>query len=297
VQPGEWIAVDWGSTHRRAFRIDAAGNVAARISDSDGVLAIAPGGFPEAAARLRAELGDLPLLMGGMIGSTRGWIEAPYLDCPLDLAGLAARLVPAPAADCLIVPGLRMLDPAHADVMRGEEVQLLGAIAAGLADADGIACLPGTHAKWARSMRGAITGFHTAITGEMFALLRGNGVLASHLEAVPQLGPAFLDGVRQAQARTLLADLFRVRAGPLLGVLALEDASSYASGLLIGSDVVGGLADTRPGEVVSLIGAPALTALYAAAIRELGGEAREIDGEQAFLAGMTALARLQHDPS
>jgi 2-dehydro-3-deoxygalactonokinase len=288
---GEWIAVDWGSTHRRAFRITADGQVAERVSDAQGVVAVPDGGFPAAAAQLREQLGDLPMLMGGMVGSTRGWIDAPYLDCPLNLPTLAGSLVPAPASDCLIVPGVRDLGNGRADVMRGEEVQLLGAIALGRADPDGLSCLPGTHAKWVRVTGGAIASFHTVITGELFALLRGKGVLASHLEAAPKLGDAFLSGVRQAQVGTPLADLFRVRAGPLLGVLALEDASSYASGLLIGSDVLSGLLRHRAGERIALIGSPGLTALYAAAIAELGGEADEIDGEEAFLAGMTALAR------
>jgi 2-dehydro-3-deoxygalactonokinase len=291
VYAGEWIAVDWGSTHRRAFRVGQDGEVSDRMSDDQGILSVPEGGFPAAAAAVRERLGELPMLMSGMVGSTRGWVEAPYLDCPLDLAMLADRLMAAPAPDCLIVPGVRDLGEGRADVMRGEEVQLLGAIALGRADPDGLSCLPGTHNKWVRTRGGAIASFQTVITGELFALLRGKGVLSSHLEAAPQFGDAFLDGVRQARNGTPLTDLFRVRAGPLLGVLPLEDASSYASGLLIGSDVLSGLRSYRAGERIALIGSPGLTGLYAATVRELGGEADEIDGEQAFLAGMTALAR------
>ncbi len=261
------------------------------MRDDKGVIAVAPGGFPAAVAEIRETLGALPMILAGMIGSTRGWIEAPYLDCPLDLNGLAAGLHAIPDQDCFIVPGLRDLGDGRADVMRGEEVQLLGAIAAGLAEADGLAALPGTHAKWVRTQGGAITRFHTTITGELFSLLRGNGILASHLTAQPCFGPAFVEGVERARRRAPLTDLFHVRAGPLLGVLTVEDASSYASGLLIGSDVLSGLDLIDGDEPVALIGAPALTRLYAETLRAFGRESRAIDGDEAFLAGMTALAR------
>jgi 2-dehydro-3-deoxygalactonokinase len=54
--------------------------------------------------------------------------------------------------------------------------------------------------------------------------------------------------------------------------------------LLIGSDVRIGLRSAPPGEV-AVLGRPELTRLFAAALAVVGREAREIDGEQAFLAG------------
>ena len=45
-----------------------------------------------------------------------------------------------------IVPGVSYVGDGRADVMRGEEVQLLGAVAAGLIDPDG-ARLPPGHAQ------------------------------------------------------------------------------------------------------------------------------------------------------
>ena len=47
----------------------------------------------------------------------------------------------------------------RADVMRGEEVQLLGAHAAGMVAADALVCHPGTHNKWARLDGGRIARF------------------------------------------------------------------------------------------------------------------------------------------
>ncbi|MES2443073.1 MAG: 2-dehydro-3-deoxygalactonokinase [Pseudomonadota bacterium] len=276
------IAIDWGTTNRRVFVLAADGAVEDRLADGLGILSVPD--FPAAIADLRARFGDRRMLLAGMVGSNRGWIEAPYVRCPADLDALADGLAQAEGA--AIVPGV--CD--DADVMRGEEVQLLGAVAAGLMATDGRACLPGTHAKWAAFEGGAITGFRTVMTGEMFALLRNHSILSGQLEGEVQPGPAFAEGVRRAlESGELLADLFGVRARGVLGSLAAADAPSYASGLLIGSDIRIGLAFAGP-DPVALIGDPRLTALYAAALAEAGRRCTEIDGEQAFLAGIRALA-------
>ena len=75
----------------------------------------------------------------------------------------------------------------------------------------------------------------------------------------------------------------------LLGKLAETDAPSYVSGLLIGADLRIGLGVVGDG-TVALIGDPALTRLYGAALEEAGRTCAEIDGEQAFLAGIRAIA-------
>ena len=84
-----FIAVDWGTTNRRAYRLDTAGGCESEFEDDQGILSIAPGGFPDAIAEIRRSLGDLPLLLAGMVGSNRGWVEAPYVPCPAGLDDLA----------------------------------------------------------------------------------------------------------------------------------------------------------------------------------------------------------------
>ena len=274
------IAVDWGTTNRRVFALAPDGAVLDRIADGLGILSVAD--FPAAIADLRARFGDAPMLLSGMVGSNRGWIEAPYLPCPADLDALAANLIRAEGA--AIVPGVCDIE----DVMRGEEVQLLGAVAAGLIPRDGTACLPGTHAKWARIEDSAITGFRTVMTGEIFALLRQHSILSAQLQAPVRIGPAFVEGVQRAlDEGELLADLFSIRARALLG--GIDDPASYASGLLIGSDIGIGISTMDEGRV-ALIGDPVLTALYAAALEEAGRVSIQIDGETAFLAGIHAIA-------
>ena len=86
-----FIAVDWGTTNRRAWRI-AGGVVAQEFEDSRGVLSVDKAAFPAAVAEIRERLGDHPLLMAGMVGSNRGWVEAPYVPCPAGLADIAGAL-------------------------------------------------------------------------------------------------------------------------------------------------------------------------------------------------------------
>jgi 2-dehydro-3-deoxygalactonokinase len=174
--------------------------------------------------------------------------------------------------------------------MRGEEVQLLGAVAAGEVPLDALVCHPGTHNKWVVVENGGIKSFRTVMTGELFDLLRKHSILADLLSEDAEPGKAFLHGVRHGlDAADLTSDLFAVRARVLLGEARREDAASYTSGLLIGSDVRIGLSG-RGATTVCVMGRPELTRLYAAAIREAGRDANELDGEQSFLSGIGAIA-------
>jgi 2-dehydro-3-deoxygalactonokinase len=285
-----FIAVDWGTTNRRAWRIDSAGAVAQEFEDDRGVLSIERGGFPEAVRQIHDCLGDLPLLMAGMVGSNRGWIEVPYVPCPAGINDLADRLCWAEGDRAAIVPGLCFSDDDHADVMRGEEVQILGAIAAGMIPGDSFVCHPGTHNKWASTEGGKLVRFRTVMTGEMFNLLREHSILSDLLVDEMTVDDAFHEGVaRGLEGKLLTAELFSVRASVLLGKRRKEDATDYTSGLLIGADVHAALGKS-PGGEICVMGRPELTRLYAAALEQAGRPSREVDGEKAFLAGIQAIA-------
>ncbi|MEO5972301.1 MAG: 2-dehydro-3-deoxygalactonokinase [Sphingomicrobium sp.] len=283
-----FIAVDWGTTNRRAYMVDGGGACGAEFEDGKGVLSVAAGGFPAAVAEIRDRLGDYPLLMAGMVGSNRGWVEAPYVRCPGGLDDLAAGLVWAEAGRAAIVPGVAFQADGRADVMRGEEVQVLGAAAAGDIPPDCLVCHPGTHNKWIALSGGRIAEFRTVMTGELFNLLKDKSILSDLLTDEVTPGEAFVRGVRRGLSGAVLgAELFAVRAGVLLGEIAREDAGDLTSGLLIGADLRAGL-EGSGGDVI-VMGRPELTALYAAALGEAGRGAREIDGERAFLSGIAAI--------
>lgn len=287
-----FIAVDWGTTNRRAYLIDAAGMQVDEMEDEQGILSVASGQFHEEVQEIRARLGDRPLLMGGMIGSNRGWVEAQYVACPAGLGDLAENLRWIEGGRAAIVPGVSFIGGARADVMRGEEVQVLGAVAVGMIAPQATVYHPGTHNKWIVVEDGRIVSFRTIMTGELFSLLRAHSLLADLLGGEVAPDDAFVAGARHGLAEDdLVAELFSIRARVLLKQAERADAASYASGLLIGSDVRVGLRSARKGEIV-VMGRPELTGLYAHVVSLAGRATCEVDGERAFIAGTQAIAEM-----
>jgi 2-dehydro-3-deoxygalactonokinase len=285
-----FIAVDWGTTNRRAYLIDSGGKQSGEFEDGKGILSVPDGGFPAAITEIREKLGDKPLLLAGMVGSNRGWKEAPYVPCPATIDDVVAKLVWVGEREA-IVPGLSFVGDGRADVMRGEEVQLLGGVAAGMVDSNALVCHPGTHNKWTVLHQARIHSFRTVMTGELFSLLKEHSILADFLQAPVDDDEVFRNAARHAVFNeSLPAELFSVRASVLLGQMKKEDAASYASGLLIGTDVRIGLAVPTGAQVV-VMGRPELTRLYAAALAQANREAIELDGERCFVAGIQEIAK------
>lgn len=279
-----FLAVDWGTTNRRVYLVEH-GRVSRTICDDQGVTAITD--FAVAVADLRAQFGDMPMVLAGMVGSNIGWRLARYVAAPAGIEELAANLLRIDERTA-IIPGVSTIDGGRPDVMRGEEVQLLGAALAGLVPADALLVQPGTHCKWAEMAGGRIAGFTTAMTGELFALLRTHGLLAAQLQGEITANAAFLAGVAEAKRRDLIASLFGIRAAKMLGTRADADMAAFASGLLIGSDVAARLDSCRH-EVVHILSGPDLGGLYVAAIEAHGRTGCLVDSQAAFVAGIIAI--------
>ena len=285
-----FIAVDWGTTNRRAYLIDSSGKRSDEFEDGKGVLSVPSGGFPAAIAEIRDKLGDKPLLLAGMVGSNRGWKEAPYVPCPAGVDELVSGLVWAGEREA-IVPGVSYIGDGRADVMRGEEVQLLGGVAAGLVDSNALVCHPGTHNKWTVLHQGKIRSFRTVMTGELFGLLKEHSILADLLKGPVEVDDVFKSAAKHAVFNeSLPAELFSIRASVLLGQMKKEHAPSFASGLLIGTDVRIGLTVPTGAQVV-VMARPELTRLYVAALAQADRQSVELDGEQCFLAGIHEIAK------
>jgi 2-dehydro-3-deoxygalactonokinase len=223
-----------------------------------------------------------------MVGARQGWIEAPYaaVPCPPGTAAPARPPTRDPRLAVHVLPGLRQEDPP--DVMRGEETQVAGLIAL-RPGFDGVACLPGTHTKWAHVSAGEITGFQTFMTGELFALLATASVLRHTVADAGWSDPDFLEAAEDGLARPdrVTARLFALRAEALLHGLAPERARARLSGLLIGAELAG----ARPwwlGREVAVIGAPRLAAAYRAALTLGAIDAPVLDATEMTLAGLTA---------
>jgi 2-dehydro-3-deoxygalactonokinase len=288
------VAIDWGTSSLRGALIDAQGRVLEEQSHARGILTVPPGGFREVFDSLfgawMREAGAR-CLISGMAGSRQGWIEAPYCPCPAGLAEVRAKVREIEPGRIAIVPGLSDEHAGVPDVMRGEEVQIFGAIAlTGLKD--GLFVLPGTHNKWARVKDGRVVGFRTFMTGEFYALLSTHSILARTLDAsAPFDEAAFLRGVAQAEnGEGLLHNAFGARTLSLFERMAAGELASYLSGLLIGEELrtQSVRENGESGEVV-LIGSPALTQRYALALQTLGTQTRTL-GSEATWAGLHALS-------
>jgi 2-dehydro-3-deoxygalactonokinase len=186
--------------------------------------------------------------------------------------------------DVRIVPGLMQADPP--DVMRGEETKVAG-FAALNPGWDGTLLLPGTHPKWIALSAGEITGFRTALTGEMFAALSAHTVLRHSVTTDGWDDAAFLGGVAEGLARpeSLPNRLFSLRAESLLKGLPPEAARARLSGLLIGVDLAGARGWWL-GQRVAVLGAGELARTYALALESQGASPETHDAEAATLAGL-----------
>jgi len=286
------IPVDWGTSTFRAYRLAPDGKILETRSAPKGILAVEAGRFPQV---LEEQVGDwlaageAPVVMSGMVGSRQGWAEVPYVQCPAGFDELARNLtrVEWGKRQAWIVPGLSFVDEAGVpDVMRGEEVQILGSLPALPRSACWI-CLPGTHSKWAQVEEDRIAGFRTHMTGELFSVLKSHSILGRMMQDGAFDDTAFAEGVqRSGEADGLLHHLFGVRTRGLFGELSGSQAPSYLSGLLIGHEL-------RQADVsgkIFLLGAPELAAHYSQAARLLGIEIEPLD-PQAAARALWLLAR------
>jgi 2-dehydro-3-deoxygalactonokinase len=279
------IALDWGTTSLRAYLLgDSGTTVLDERAEPWGVMHLPDGGFAAAFERVtgawRARVPGVPCVAAGMVGSAQGWVQAPYVPCPAGGGELAAGLAPVhdgATAALHVVPGVSQSGE-RPDVMRGEETQVVGALALHPELAErSLLVLPGTHSKWVRVDGGRIRGFETFMTGELFAVLRDHSILGRPPRGAP--GPpggdgddAFVRGVAAARdsARGVAPLLFSARALVLAGRLAAGSSLEYLSGLLIGDELRCALPAGSDGAPLALVGDAALCRRYVAALTVFG---------------------------
>ncbi|MGM8851062.1 2-dehydro-3-deoxygalactonokinase [Salinicola halophyticus] len=311
------IVIDWGTSNFRAFLVDTtSGEVLDSRRSASGLRALSQSEFPHYCASQTDDWrnGDgaasgadgatsgangtasgakkVPVYLAGMVGSARGWFEAPQLELPATAADLADNVVAAPGLDNVwIVPGVKQVTPEHVDVMRGEEVQAFGALALAGVDS-GDCCLPGTHSKWARLDAGRMVEFTTVMTGELYHAVRFHTLPGEPArDEAPFDEAAFRLGVSRAGCPGgVMHALFEARSRHLYAGLEAGQVGSFLSGVLIGEEVHA-MRQARPGlEVVRLIGAESLRESYNIALEAAGLRVEAIDSDRATLAGVGAIA-------
>lgn len=282
---------DWGSTNLRLWR-QRGGTIDGR-SNGPGIVGLADPAtaLREAIAPWLADGAPDAIALAGMAGARGGLREAGYAPCPLavsdwrkaatafELDGVPVRI----AAGC--ADGVE-------DVMRGEETQLFGALALrpDLATGRHLAILPGTHSKWAWIEEGAITGFRTFFTGELYALLRGSSLLSLGGAPAAADDAGFAAGVAKAKASPgVIGKLFTARAAQLREGRSPAWAASYLSGLLIAGEIAEMAAVSALPRGVTIIGDAALAERYAPALATFNLACERLDGEACALAGLELL--------
>ncbi len=298
------IIVDWGTTAFRAWLVDAAdGTVLAEVPEGTGMRELSRSQYASYCHdRLGAWLFETPappIYMAGMVGAVQGWHEAPQPPLPVSRRDLAAGVVAvAEMPNAFILPGVRRAGGGRdADVIRGEEVQIFGALSIAGRE-DGTLCLPGTHSKWAAVEAGTLTRFTTSMTGEVFEIMLTHSILKLTTERdAPFDVTAFDAGLDQAREREgLLHHLFTARALALYGELVPEASASYVSGLLIGSEIsaMAGLYPTDGNDLL-LVSATHLRQPYERALKRAGIAYAWISSADATREGARAIAIAHRD--
>lgn len=294
-----YFGVDWGSSSFRAYRFNERAEVVDTIVDARGILRVENGGFEEVFFQLLgASLNqDDLVIFSGMITSRNGWIETPYTELPASIEGYLSKGVKKRfgGVEMIFLPGACQRLPA--DVMRGEELQIFGACAD---EGETTVILPGTHSKWVEVADGAVTGFRTIMTGELYDLLMKRSLVGMIAEGDDYHEASFLrgveDGAHQHRDDSLPAMMFSVRAGVLLAQVQAHEVASYLSGLLIGSEVGSGLAGVAGDKGFSplIIGDDLLCRRYGTALNARGCSGFQIKADasiQGFARLIEKLAR------
>jgi 2-dehydro-3-deoxygalactonokinase len=290
------IGLDWGTTSCRAYLIGADGKLLERQIDGPGILKVEGHFGPWLNSMIGgwiATHGVAPLVLSGMIGSRQGWKEAPYARCPAGAADIVKALARTEWSELIIalVPGLSTENDGMPDVMRGEETQILGALALSNRN-DGLFLLPGTHSKWAEVAGGRIVSFRTFMTGEVFGALKEHTILGRLMRDGAADAQAFARGVREGaalgSAGALLNRIFATRSYGLMDRLADTALSDYLSGLLIGAEVAEATKETK--SAVTIIASPLLAHRYSDTLRLLGHDST-LAPEDCVAAGHWRIAR------
>ncbi len=288
----KWIAVDWGTTHMRAWAIGEEDNVLAFRESNEGMKDLQQNQFEPVLLKLiESWLDDTKVttvIACGMVGSKQGWVETPYLKTPcvpIDNQQLAIATTKDNRIKVNFVPGVMQNN--LADIMRGEETQIAGFINKN-PDFNGVVCLPGTHTKWVNVKEGQITSFKTFMTGELFGVI-SNHTLIRHSISIKGWNQAgFEAGIHEGfnKPGSIASDLFSLRAESIVNDLDRDEARSTLSGLLLGVELNGAQSYWENNNV-TIIGSQLLSNNYHQGLKILGGKSQLFSLETATLSGLS----------
>lgn len=239
-------------------------------------------------------LQDLPIVISGMASSNIGMVELPYKVLPFAVDGsdLVYKKIGATESfphETMIISGARTAN----DVMRGEEIQLIGC---DIRSAENqVYILPGTHSKHITVRDKQVIDFKTYMTGEFFQLLSHQSILSNSLQEDSQTWSnesikGFEEGVMQSTHGNLLHSAFMVRTNHLFGHYTKEVNYHYLSGLLIGAELKE-LAQRKTS--LTIVGNKLMRTYYTTALQRLDHHNFEtVDADVALVKGHCKMVKL-----
>jgi 2-dehydro-3-deoxygalactonokinase len=289
-----FLSCDWGTSSFRLRLVDASNrSIHAEESNSNGnaslfeqwkqtgqdehkriafYQAILSKHITEFQRSLGLSLKGLPVIISGMASSTVGMLELPYKNLPFSVSGSDLHIHKVDSSsdfphDIFLISGVRSED----DVMRGEEIQLIGSRPEVSHD-EQLYIFPGTHSKHILVKGGSAIAFATYMTGEVFSLLSTRSILLNSVSpgaglSVSQNAGSFAKGVTDSRSLNPLHSFFRVRTNILFDKFSKEENFYYLSGLLIGAelkDLIG-----KAFSKVVLVSNDALSEPYRMALKQL----------------------------
>ena len=185
------------------------------------------------------------ILASGMITSEFGLCNLPHIPAPAGACELHAAMHETIIEEISPIPfvflrGVRCdgETPTDADMMRGEETELMGLWSKG--EPDSLYVLPGSHSKLVRvDGDGRIHSFSTMLTGEMIAALVQGTILRDAVDLrLEDFDPeSLLDGYRCAHAMGLNAALFKVRILKNRFSFAAEKTYGFFLGAVLSAEI------------------------------------------------------------
>lgn len=285
-----WAAVDWGANSYKAFLMKK-GNLVDTKVGNQGVLQVEDQAFEAALKQLidpwLSAHDEFPIILSGLVGARDGWVEAPYIRTPCSSVEIQGGVVTVPTnqlKNVFIVPGILHSGEDYPEVLRGEEVSIIGAVKEQTIS-DGWILRPGEYSKLVRVTDSAVSFFSTYITGELYRILDQYSSLCRHTGIEQKTSSIdFMTGVRTSlKLGCLTKVLFSVSTRQIVSQIEAEHVGSYLSGLLVGHEFRDiksmGLDD------IVVVGSGELMELYQLAFDEFSIKTTLIDSDRAYLSG------------
>ena len=260
------ITIDGGTTNTRACLVRGS-RVVAKAARGVGVRNVA---IEETTVSLQAAVKecieeilqrsghssvDIDLICAsGMLTSNVGLREVSHVPVPAGLDELATRVTAASFSEIIpspiyLVPGVKtrpkgtaIEDLSQLDMMRGEEVEVLGILELTGHRGPLYVVLPGSHTKLLKiDSRNRIVGSYTTLAGELMQALAERTVLASSIEWPASDPPLWNDleaGTRFVNRYGLLRGGFAVRLADVLTGMSERRCAWFFVGMVVGSDLL-----------------------------------------------------------